>query len=196
MVSLLRPALLPSVRFAAAMMLLCGLAYPLVTAGLGRLLFPYAATGSIVWLEGRAVGSDLIAQPFTAEGYLHGRPSACDHDPRALAGSNLAASNPALRARVAADVAAVAAREGISAASVPPDLVAASASCVDPHITPEAAHLQIPRIARVRGLTVSEVTQIIAHATAGEGALTLGPPRVHVLAVNLALDARAPDDAR
>lgn len=181
-------ALAGSVRFTVVMVALCGLAYPLVATALGGALFPFEAGGSVVVVDGRAVGSRLVGQPFAADRYLHGRPSSCGHDPRALAGSNLAPSNPALRERVARDAAAVAAREGIPLAAVPPELVAASGSCIDPHLTPTAARAQIARIARARGLHPAAVGAVIDAHVEGEGPLALGGPRVSVLDVNLALD--------
>lgn len=181
-------ALSGSLRFTAVMVALCGLAWPLAATALGAALFPFEAGGSVVVVDGRAVGSRLVGQPFAADGYLHGRPSSCGHDPRALAGSNLAPSNPALRERVARDAAAVAAREGITLAAVPPELVAASGSCIDPHLTPAAARVQVARIARARGVEPSAVAAVIDAHVEGEGPLALGGARVSVLDVNLALD--------
>lgn len=181
-------ALTRAARYTAVMVALCGLAYPLTATAIGAALFPFEAGGSIVRVDGRAVGSHLVAQPFASHRYLHGRPSSCAHDPRALAGSNLAPSNPALRDRAHRDAAAIAAREGIAPASVPPEMVAASGSCIDPHITPAAARIQAPRIARARGLDEAEVQRLIDAHIQGEGPLALGGPRLEVLAFNLALD--------
>lgn len=185
-------ALTRAIRYTAVMVALCGLAYPLTATAIGAALFPFEAGGSIIRVDGRAIGSHLVAQPFTADRALHGRPSSCAHDPRALAGSNLAPSNPALRARIAADLAATAAREGIAPASVPPELVTASGSCIDPHITPAAARVQAPRIARARGLDEAAVQRLIDAHIQGQGPLALGGPRLEVLAFNLALDRLPP----
>lgn len=190
--SALQGLLWPALRFSAVMTLLCGLAWPLATNAIGGALFPWAAAGSVIVADGRPVGSWWVAQPFLSPGYLIGRPSPCGHDPRALAGSNLAPSNPALRARVAADAEAIAAREGVAPRDVPPELVAASGSCVDPHVSPASAQLQVPRIARARGMREAEVAAVIASATRGGGPFDLGPARVHVLEVNLSLDGHDP----
>jgi K+-transporting ATPase ATPase C chain len=178
---------LTSVRFVAVSMIGAGLLWPLTTTVVCGALFPHPAGGSVVVRDGVVVGSWLVGQAFEGAGYLRGRPSAAGYDPRAAAGSNLAASNPALRDRVAADVAAVAAREGVSAAQVPADAVAASGSGLDGHVSPAYARLQVPRVAAARGLSEEVVARVVADHTSGP--LALGAPRVHVLGVNLALDA-------
>jgi potassium-transporting ATPase KdpC subunit len=171
-------------RFAAVWLLLAGLAWPVGAALLGGVLFPWQATGSVIVRDGVAVGSALVGQPFRGEGYLHGRPSAAGYDPFAVSGSNLAASHPALRERAATDAAAIAAREGVSVGAIPVDLVAASGSGIDPHVTEAAARLQLPRIARARGMGVDGVETLLErHIERG-----LGPARVNVLGFNLALD--------
>lgn len=186
--------LLVSLRFAAVSVAGAGLAWPLLATALGGALFPFQARGSLVEVDGRVVGSWLVAQPFASPGYLVGRPSPCGHDPRALAGSNLAASNDALRQRVAAGSAAVAAREGRDPADLPPELLAASGSCIDPHLSPEAAQIQALRIARERQLPVDAVQALFDAHTEGAAPWSLGPPRVNVLAVNLALDGASPTE--
>lgn len=185
-----------SVRFAVVAALGCGLLYPAVAVELGGLLFPAQAEGSVVFVEGRAVGSSLVAQPFRADHYLHGRPSPCGHDPRALAGSNLSASSPALRERVGAHAAALAAREGVDRSALPADLVAASGSCVDPEISLAAAALQLPRVARARGLSIARVEGVLSEHRRGGTPWSLGPARVNVLEINLALDRIEPDHVR
>ncbi|MDX2005222.1 MAG: potassium-transporting ATPase subunit KdpC [Meiothermus sp.] len=173
------------VRFALVFMVLCGLVYPVLTTLLGGVLFPAQARGSLLEQGGRVVGSGLIGQPFSSERYFIGRPSAAGYDPRAAAGSNLATSNPALRERVQADANTVAQREGIAVDQIPPDLLAASGSGLDPHISPEAARIQVARVARARGLTPQQVQRLVdAHTERG----FLGNPRVNVLRLNLALD--------
>lgn len=188
--------LVPAARFGAVMVLLCGLVYPLGTTVLAQALFPDAATGSIIEVDNRRVGSRLVAQPFVSDVYLHGRPSACGHDPRGLAGSNLAPSNGDLRQRVAKDVAALVAREGIAAGEIPPDLVAASGSCIDPEVSLDAALIQATRIAAARGWEVDAVEQVLRQAATARGPLDIGPPRVNVLEANLTLDRLRPTDAR
>lgn len=180
--------ILVALRFTGVSVLGAGLAWPLLATALAGVLFPFQARGSLVEVDGRVVGSQLVSQPFAASGYLFGRPSPCGHDPRALAGSNLATSNPALRERVAADSAAAAAREGVSPSTLPPELLAASGSCIDPHLSPAAAAVQVARIAAARGLDPDRVRDVLTAHTEGTGPWSLGGPRVHVLGVNLALD--------
>lgn len=173
----------------ALSVLCCGLAYPGVGTLLGGLLFPVAASGSLVEREGGVVGSRLIAQPFADARYLMPRPSAAGYDPRAAAGSNLAVGNPALRERMRAEAEAVAAREGLEPGAVPVELISASGSGLDPHLSPAAAAVQIPRIARARGQSEAQVRVVIDAHTEGRVLGVFGQPRVNVLAVNLALDA-------
>lgn len=178
------------VGFSLLSLLGFGLAYSLAGAGLGRALFPYAARGSLVERDGRVVGSLLVAQPFADARYAMPRPSAAAYDPMAAAGSNLARSNPDLAQRIAEDTAAVARRENVEASRVPFDLVTQSGSGLDPHISPEAARLQVPRIAKARGWPESEVARIVERSIEPPQFGVLGAPRVNVLALNLALDAR------
>lgn len=180
-----RPALAGSVLA----VLCCGLAYPAVGTVLGGLLFPAAAGGSLIEREGGVVGSRLIAQPFADRRYLMPRPSAAGYDPRVAAGSNLAVGNPALRERMRAEAEAVAAREGLDVTEVPVELISASGSGLDPHLSPAAAAVQIPRIARARGWSEARVRAVIEAHTEGRLLGVYGQPRVNVLAVNLALDA-------
>lgn len=174
-----------ALRFALMAMLVGGLLLPLAMTLLNRGLFPQAATGSLIVRKGHIVGSALVGQPFADAAYLIGRPSAAGYDPRLAAGSNWAPSNPALRARMAADSATLAAREGVDPSAIPAELVSASGSGLDPHISPDAARLQVPRVARARGMPVAAVQALVdAHTTHP----WLGPPVVNVLALNLALD--------
>ncbi|VXB64187.1 potassium translocating ATPase, subunit C [Luteimonas sp. 9C] len=176
---------------AAVALLGFGLLYSLAATALGGALFPAQSRGSLVEREGRIVGSALVAQPFVDARYFRSRPSAAGYDPMALAGSNQARSNPALRATIAADIDACAAREGIEARDVPGDLVTRSGSGIDPHISPDAARVQIARIARTRGLAIADVERLVEAHTAAPQFGLLGAPRVDVLALNLALDAQA-----
>lgn len=178
-----------SIVFAGVVLAGFGLLYSLAGAGLGRALFPAQAQGSLIARDGTVVGSALVSQPFAGDRYFASRPSAANHDPMAAAGSNQSRSNPDLRKRVDAAIAAVAAREGVLPADVPGDLVTQSGGGLDPHISPEAARIQIARVARARGLDVAVVERVVATHTEAPQFGLLGQPRVNVLRLNLALDA-------
>lgn len=180
------------VRFCLLMLALCGILYSTSITTLGELLFPYQAKGSLLEHKGETRGSVLIAQNFSGAGYFHGRPSAANNDPMATAGSNLAPSNPALRERALADSTAIQTREQVSAAQIPVDLISASGSGVDPHISPAAAQVQIARVARARGISEAEVTKLIANNTEQKQWGIFGQVRVNVLLLNLGLDQLAP----
>jgi K+-transporting ATPase ATPase C chain len=180
---------LPAVRGALVLMLLCGGLYPLVAVSLGALLFPHQATGSLIEHDGKVVGSALVGQPFAAPGYFQGRPSAAGHDPFAVAGSNLASSNPALRERAQGTSQAIAAANDVPPERIPVDLVAASGSGIDPHISPDGAALQIGRVAAARRLSEGTVADLVRQHTETPTWGILGQPRVNVLQLNLALDA-------
>lgn len=178
-----------SLGLALVSLLLFGLLYSLAAAGLGGLLFPQTATGSLIEREGRVVGSALVAQPFTDARYFQPRPSAANYDLMALAGSNQARSNPDLRQRIEETRAAVAARDGIAPEAVPGDLLTQSGGGIDPHVSPEGARIQIARVAKARGLDAAKVSELVARHTEGRQFGLFGQPRVNVLALNLALDA-------
>ena len=189
--SLLRPAL----AFVALMTLLTGVLYPVVITGLAQLFFPTQANGSLVEVNGMARGSRLIGQPFSAPGYLWSRPSATGPTPyngAASSGSNQGPSNPALHDAVAARIAALRAADSTLTAPVPVDLVTASGSGLDPPVSVAAAAVQVPRIARARGMTPEAVQAVIAAHTEGRFLGVFGEPRVNVLLVNLAFDGAAP----
>jgi len=169
---------------------LLGIIYPLVVTGLAQMLFPRQANGELIQAAGKLQGSALIGQPFTAPGYFHSRPSAAGaagYDASNSSGSNLAPTNKALLDRVSAGV--TAARAENPNAAIPVDLVTASGSGLDPDISPAAAEFQIPRVARERGLSESDLRAIVSKHTLGRQFGFLGEPRVNVLELNLDLDA-------
>jgi K+-transporting ATPase ATPase C chain len=174
--------------FATLSSLVCGLLYPAIATLTAGTAFRHQATGSLVERDGVVVGSELVAQPFASDRYVHPRPSAANYDMMALAGSNQSVANPGLRAAIAARSATIAAREGVAAELIPVDLVSASGSGIDPHLSPEAARIQAPRVAGARGLTVAQVESVIAAHTQAPTLGLLGQRRVNVLALNLALD--------
>lgn len=166
-----------------------GFFYPMVAIGLGQALFPEAANGSLIERDGRVLGSRLVAQPFAGDGYFQSRPSAADYDAMSVSGSNEARTNPDFRLRLDEARAAVAQREGIDISLVPSDLVTQSGGGIDPHISPEAASIQIDRVAGARGLDRAAVSGLVARHTQRRTFGVLGQPRVNVLELNLALDA-------
>jgi K+-transporting ATPase ATPase C chain len=187
MLSQLRPAMVCLVFFT----LLTGLAYPLAMTGLAQAVFPYEANGSLLERGGRVVGSEIIGQPFDDPRYFWGRPSATSPFPynaAASAGSNLGPTNPALEAAVKVRMAALRAADPGNTQPIPVDLVTASASGLDPHISVAAALYQVPRVARARGLSEEQVRALVGQFTEGRQYGLLGEPRVNVLKLNLALD--------
>ena len=188
MKTILRPAL---VLF-FILTLLTGVAYPLLVTGAAQLLFPDQAGGSLILRDGKPVGSSLIVQNFTDPGHFWGRPSATGPMPynaSASSGSNQGPLNPALVDAVKGRIDALRAPDPGNAGPVPVDLVTASASGLDPHISPAAARYQAARVARVRGLPLEKVQQLVTQETESPLFGLLGEPRVHVLRLNLALDA-------
>lgn len=187
---------LPALRFSLVGLVFCGAVYSGGVTLLNQLLFPAQSNGSLIQAtDGKVLGSVLVAQPFSAERYFHGRPSAVNSDPMNTAGSNLAPSNPALRERVAAESSRLAALYQVNPESLPLDLLASSGSGVDPHISPAAAQLQVERVAKARGCATPTVTALVAQQTQAPHWGVLGEPRVAVLPLNLALDQACPVQA-
>ena len=169
-----------------------GLLYSLAGVGIGQALFRATANGSLIERNGVTIGSTLVAQPFVDEGYFQARPSAAAYNPMAAAGSNQARTNPDLIKRLNDTVAEVARRENIAPSAVPSDLVTQSGAGLDPHISPQAAAVQIARVARARGVSAQQIDSLVARYTEGAQFGMLGQPRVNVLALNLALDQAMP----
>jgi K+-transporting ATPase ATPase C chain len=181
----------PALTTLLILTVLTGLVYPLAVTGLAQLFFPDQANGSLILHEGKGVGSRLIGQPFDAPHYFWSRPSATSPFPynaAASGGSNLGPTNPALIEVVKARVAALRAADPGNDSPIPVDLVTASGSGLDPHISPAAALYQVKRVARARGLDESTVQTLVTQHTEGRQFGLLGERRVNVLQLNLALD--------
>ena len=185
----LRPALISFLLLT----LVTGVVYPLVVTGVGQAVFSDAANGSLIREGDKLIGSRLIGQPFSDPKYFFGRPSATAPQPyngAASSGSNQGPTNPALASAVSDRVAALRALDPENKAPVPVDLVTASGSGLDPHISPAAAEYQVPRVARVRNRPENEIRTLVKEATEGRTLGILGEPRVNVLLLNLRLDGK------
>jgi len=198
----MRSDIRPAIVLLLAMTALTGVAYPLSITGVAQLAFPRQANGSLIERDGKVVGSALVGQAFAGAKYFHGRPSAtvaadpqdpgktvdAPYNAASSAGSNLGPTSKALIERIRAEVERLKREDG----AIPPtDLVTASASGLDPHISPEAAAYQIGRVAKARGLPEDRVRRLVDASTEGRTFGLLGEPRVNVLRLNLALDALA-----
>jgi K+-transporting ATPase ATPase C chain len=183
----LRPALV----ILALLTLITGIVYPLLVTAIAQIVWAHEANGSIVLRDGKAVGSELIGQPFDDPRYFWGRPSATGpvaYNAAASTGSNLGPTNPAHLAAVKSRIELVRQAHPDPSGPVPVDPVTASGSGLDPHISPAAAEYQAARVAQARGMSPQRVRQLVAAHTTGRTLGVLGEPRVHVLALNLALD--------
>jgi K+-transporting ATPase ATPase C chain len=185
----LRPALVSLLLLTV----ITGVAYPLVVTGIAQVVFPYQANGSLIVRDGKVMGSDLIGQPFDDPKYFWSRPSGTSpfgYNAGSSGGSNLGPTNPAQITAVQGRVDALHAADPDNTTPIPVDLVTASGSGLDPHISPAAALYQVPRVARVRGFTPETVRLLVERHTEGRWLGLLGEPRVNVLTLNLALDGR------
>jgi K+-transporting ATPase ATPase C chain len=183
----LRPSLVLLAIFTVA----TGLAYPALVTGIAQLLMPAQANGSLIMRDGKAVGSKLIGQPFSDPKHFWSRPSATSPNPynaAASSGSNQGPTNPALIEAVSGRIKALQDADPGNKLPVPVDLVTASASGLDPHISPAAAEYQVERVARTRNLAPAKVRELVAQHTEGRQLGFLGEPRVNVLELNLDLD--------
>ena len=182
----------PAFAMTVVLTVLLGIVYPFVVTGLAHVMFPAKAGGSLIEKNGKIIGSSLIGQPFSGPGYFHSRPSAAGsgYDATASAGTNLGPTNQKLIDNVKA--AAESLHEENPSSPIPIDLVTASASGLDPHITPAAAEFQIPRITKERKIDAEDVRRLVNEHTEGRQFGLLGETRVNVLELNLALDGLRP----
>ncbi|WP_250499216.1 potassium-transporting ATPase subunit KdpC [Caballeronia sp. GAWG1-5s-s] len=187
----MKNALRPAIVLFVALTIITGLLYPLIVTAVSQTVFRHQANGSLIELDGKIVGSELIGQQFDAPRYFWGRLSATTPNPYnagSSGGSNLGPTNPALADAVKARIAALHAADPANDAAVPVDLVTSSGSGLDPDISPAAAAYQIARVARARGLSVARVNALVVEATSTRTFGVIGEPTVNVLKLNLALD--------
>ncbi len=187
--------ILPGIRIKLFFTLLLGVIYPLAITGVSQMLFPHQANGSLIAKNGKIVGSELIGQNFAKPEYFQPRPSAAGndgYDPTASGGSNYGPTNQKLVDRVNASIEKFRKDNPDYTGPLPADLVTASASGLDPHISPDSAAAQAARVAKARGVSLDQMNQLVAQTTEGPDLGVLGEPRVNVLKLNLALDASFP----
>lgn len=187
--------ILPGLRIKIFMTILLGVVYPLAITGISQVVFPHQANGSLVTNGGKVIGSELIGQNFTKPEYFQPRPSAAGsdgYDGGASSGSNLGPTSQKLVDRVKASMEKFRKENPDYQGPIPADLLTASASGLDPHISPDSALAQAPRVAKARNVGVDQVRQLTTQATEGPDLGVLGEPRVNVLRLNLALDERYP----
>jgi len=187
--------LLPGLRIKLFMTILLGVVYPLAMTGVSHLLFPHQANGSLITSGGKVIGSELIGQNFAKPEYFQPRPSAAGndgYDASASSGSNYGPTNQKLIDRVKVSIDKFHKENPDYNGPIPADLVTASSSGLDPHLSPDSAKAQAPRIAKARGVTVDQANQLIAQFTEAPDLRILGEPRVNVLKLNLVLDRQFP----
>jgi K+-transporting ATPase ATPase C chain len=187
--------ILPGLRIKLFMTILLGVVYPLLITGICQIIFPRAANGSLITAGDRIVGSELIGQNFLRPEYFHPRPSAAGkdgYDAAASSGSNLGPTNGKLIGRVKASIEAFRKENPDYRGPIPADMLTASASGLDPHISPDSARAQAARVAQARDVSLEQVNELIAEYTEGRTFELLGEPRVNVLRLNLAMDTRLP----
>ena len=187
--------ILPGIRIKLFFTLLLGVVYPLAITGVSQMLFPHQANGSLIEKNGKVIGSELIGQNFSKSEYFQPRLSAAGndgYDPTASGGSNYGPTSQKLADRVKASIAKFRKDNPDYTGPLPADLVTASASGLDPHISPDSAAAQAARVAMARGVSVDQINQLIAQTREGPDLGVLGEPRVNVLKLNLALDERFP----
>jgi K+-transporting ATPase ATPase C chain len=187
--------ILPGIRIKLFMTIVLGVLYPLAITGISQVMFPHQANGSLVTVNGKVVGSELIGQNFAKPEYFQPRPSAAGndgYDPTASSGSNYGPTNQKLVDRVKASIDKFRKDNPDYTGPLPADLVTASASGLDPHLSPDSASAQAARVAKARGVSTDQVSQLIAQQTEGPDLGVLGEPRVNVLKLNLALDEKLP----
>ncbi len=182
--------LMIAIKATILLTVLIGLVYPLAVTGLAQILFPHTANGSLVVVNGKTVGSELIGQSFTSPKYFHGRPSAAGngYDGLSSGGSNYGPTNQHLVDRVSDDVKKFRSENPSYTGPLPSDLLTASGSGLDPDISPASAEVQVARVAAARGMSPDSVRQLVAAHTEGRQYGLFGEPRVNVLELNLALD--------
>jgi len=183
--------LMPAIRMLVIVTALTGVIYPLIVTGIAKVAFPRAASGSLIVSDGKTLGSDLIGQPFDDPKYFWSRPSATSPQPynaMASSGSNQGPRNPALADAVKDRIKALRDADPGNTAAVPVDLITASGSGLDPHISVAAGQYQVARVAKSRGLSADQVQSVVADNTEGRTFGVLGEPRVNVLKLNIALD--------